>query len=175
MIKIKNGTLYQWDINRIVEIEDPQQLITEIHITNSNEAQALSVPFERSGKKLTCRIPNILLQQKGKILIFAISASDETRITGYADFCIVERPIPANYVYTESEVLTYKALEDKLDEVIANLEVNPKDISKAVEDYIIENPLHVPEKGVDYYTEEDKNALVNDILSSLPTWEGGRY
>ena len=175
MIKIKNGTLYQWDLNRIVEIEDPQQLVTEIHIAESASTEAFSVPFERSGKKLTCCIPNILLQQEGRILIFAISSSDETRITGYADYCVVGRPMPANYVYTESEVLTYKALEDKLDEVIASLEVNPKDIAKAVENYIVKNPVHVPEKGVDYYTEEDKSDLVNDVLSSLPTWQGGRY
>ena len=27
---------------------------------------------------------------------------------------------------------------------------------------------HTPEKGVDYYTEEDKNEIVSDVLNSLP-------
>ena len=32
-----------------------------------------------------------------------------------------------------------------------------------------------PEKGVDYFTEEDKSELVTDVLNSLPTWNGGSY
>lgn len=32
-----------------------------------------------------------------------------------------------------------------------------------------------PEKGVDYYTETDKNEMVNAVLSALPTWTGGAF
>lgn len=32
-----------------------------------------------------------------------------------------------------------------------------------------------PVKGEDYFTEEDKSELVNDVLAALPTWEGGSY
>lgn len=32
-----------------------------------------------------------------------------------------------------------------------------------------------PEKGVDYFTEEDKTEFVNGVLAALPTWEGGSY
>lgn len=32
-----------------------------------------------------------------------------------------------------------------------------------------------PEKGVDYFTEEDKTELVASVLNALPTWEGGSY
>ena len=32
-----------------------------------------------------------------------------------------------------------------------------------------------PEKGVDYWTADDKSAIVNDVLAALPTWEGGSY
>lgn len=32
-----------------------------------------------------------------------------------------------------------------------------------------------PVKGVDYWTEEDQAAMVNDVLSALPTWTGGSY
>lgn len=34
---------------------------------------------------------------------------------------------------------------------------------------------HTPERGEDYYTEEDKAEIVNDVLAALPTWEGGSY
>lgn len=32
-----------------------------------------------------------------------------------------------------------------------------------------------PEKGVDYWTEDDKSEIVSDVLAALPTWEGGSY
>ena len=32
-----------------------------------------------------------------------------------------------------------------------------------------------PEKGVDYFTDEDKSAMVSDVLAALPTWNGGSY
>jgi hypothetical protein len=32
-----------------------------------------------------------------------------------------------------------------------------------------------PVMGEDYYTDADKAEIVNDVLSALPTWEGGSY
>lgn len=37
------------------------------------------------------------------------------------------------------------------------------------------DPGRTPEKGVDYYTEEDKIEMVNAVISALPTWTGGSY
>ena len=34
---------------------------------------------------------------------------------------------------------------------------------------------YTPVKGVDYWTEADKAEMVSDVLSALPTWEGGAY
>ena len=34
---------------------------------------------------------------------------------------------------------------------------------------------YTPIKGTDYFTQSDKDELVNDVLSSLPTWTGGAY
>ena len=34
---------------------------------------------------------------------------------------------------------------------------------------------HTPIKGTDYWTAADKQAIVNDVLAALPTWEGGNY
>lgn len=34
---------------------------------------------------------------------------------------------------------------------------------------------HTPIKGTDYWTEADKQAIVDDVLAALPTWEGGNY
>ena len=32
-----------------------------------------------------------------------------------------------------------------------------------------------PQKGTDYWTAEDQQSIVNDVLAALPTWEGGSY
>ena len=34
---------------------------------------------------------------------------------------------------------------------------------------------HTPVRGTDYWTAEDQQAIVNDVLAALPTWEGGNY
>lgn len=36
-------------------------------------------------------------------------------------------------------------------------------------------PGDTPVKGVDYWTEADKQAIVDDVLKALPTWTGGSY
>ena len=36
-------------------------------------------------------------------------------------------------------------------------------------------PGHTPVKGTDYWTADDQQAIVNDVLMALPTWEGGSY
>ena len=32
-----------------------------------------------------------------------------------------------------------------------------------------------PQKGTDYWTTEDQQSIVSDVLEALPTWEGGSY
>lgn len=32
-----------------------------------------------------------------------------------------------------------------------------------------------PQKGTDYWTEADRQSIVDDVLAALPTWEGGSY
>lgn len=34
---------------------------------------------------------------------------------------------------------------------------------------------HSPVRGTDYWTEEDQQAIVDDVLAALPTWSGGDY
>lgn len=34
---------------------------------------------------------------------------------------------------------------------------------------------YTPVRGTDYWTAEDQQSIVNDVLTALPTWEGGSY
>lgn len=34
---------------------------------------------------------------------------------------------------------------------------------------------HTPVKGTDYWTADDKQSIVDDVMAALPTWDGGSY
>lgn len=36
-------------------------------------------------------------------------------------------------------------------------------------------PGATPQRGVDYWTAEDQQIILNDVLAALPAWEGGNY
>jgi hypothetical protein len=36
-------------------------------------------------------------------------------------------------------------------------------------------PGYTPEKGVDYFTEAEKQEIVTDVINALPEWQGGSY
>lgn len=36
-------------------------------------------------------------------------------------------------------------------------------------------PGRTPQKGIDYYTEADKQEMVTAVLDAMPTWDGGAY
>jgi len=41
--------------------------------------------------------------------------------------------------------------------------------------WVFTSTTYTPEKGIDYWTTTDKEEIVSDVLSSLPTWTGGSY
>ena len=41
--------------------------------------------------------------------------------------------------------------------------------------HVIAKAGATPVRGTDYWTDTDKNEIVNDVLAALPTWEGGSY
>ena len=40
---------------------------------------------------------------------------------------------------------------------------------------IVDAGDHIPEKGVDYWTEADKTEIIADVLAALPAAEGVNY
>jgi len=40
---------------------------------------------------------------------------------------------------------------------------------------VVGPPGYTPQKGIDYFTEDDKAEIVNDVLAALPSWTGGSY
>ena len=129
MIRIEGNkpTLYQWDLNmRVILTNIPAG--TEVHYSNikDNESESCitAVSYSENGY-VYADIPNKLLQISGIILVYVYIQDEDKAWTEFkTEIIVLPRKKPANYVYTETEVLTYKKLEERLDqtqEQIGNL------------------------------------------------------
>jgi hypothetical protein len=110
MFKIRDGRehFYQWDIDRQLVLNDE---LPEVHFCNrTGDCSLVCETFIEDGVTVV-NVPNILLQTDWKIKVYAYDAN----YTKYEQcFDVVKRTKPADYVYTETEVKTYKSIEDKL-------------------------------------------------------------
>ena len=118
MVIVHGSPLYQWDINRQLLI-DSADLGSDfvIHCCYTEDANALVVEPKTVGDKVLVNIPNILLQRFGSLRVYVVTEGD----TVYdATFYVMARPKPDDYVYTETEVLSYVSLSKRMDEFEKN-------------------------------------------------------
>ena len=104
---MKTIELFQWDLNKKVPCSFP-----EAHFACVGSEDALIV--KANGGNVS--IPNILLQEGKDIMVWMMedgAVADSGRIR------IVTRAKPADYVYTETEVITFESLVAKVEDVIA--------------------------------------------------------
>ena len=151
MFKIYDGRdrFYQWDVDRKLIIEDAT--ITQVHFCNrTDECSLVCETYQENGLTLV-NVPNILLQTDWRINVYAY----DTNYTKFSETYKVERRTkPTDYVYTETEVLNYNILLEKMEGIEAN-------IAGAVNDYLEENPVEVDLTG--YVTEEAMAAALETI------------
>lgn len=165
-------TFYQWDLNQKITSDD-FRVGDEIHFGNSRSGEAPVVKAYVYEGTVVADVPNILLQKAQKIYAYHYIINDDREYTiKETIFNVTARPKPADYVYTETEVLTYVTLEER----IGHLEeygVNDAKIKKAVDQYFEENPFvfdesdpTVPEwakaKEKPKYTADEVGALSKD-------------
>ncbi len=122
MIRLKNGAaLNQWDINRAVEIYDPDNSVIEIECSKDNDEEPVMLSFTREGSIIEAFIPNIFLQTAKYITVFAMSRDEsEMRIEDCMAFRVVERTKPLDYIYEETEIFNYRVMEDELKKAISS-------------------------------------------------------
>jgi ABC-type amino acid transport substrate-binding protein len=130
------GRLYQWDTGRKVKVSDKCKPVSEVHFSTLGDGNALVVlPYETENGTVA-NIPNILLQSNLGICVYVVSAAEdgESTITKRT-FSVATRPKPEDYIYTETEVLNYTHLENRLNALEGD------GIAQAVADYLEENPI----------------------------------
>ena len=151
MFKIYDGRdkFYQWDLDRQLVIDDPT--VTQVHFCNRTDDFSLVCEvYQQDGLNLV-NVPNILLQEDWRINVYAY----DVNYTKYSETFEVERKSkPENYVYTETEILNYETLAEKIKQI-------DTDIGQSVEDYLTENPVTVDLS--DYYTKEEVDAKIPEI------------
>lgn len=129
-LKIKSGAIYsdltiadkrkhlwQWDTGCKINLTGLPS-VEELHYFRHGFEQpyALKV-YEKDGQRL-CNIPDEILQTSEDFQVFAyIIEADGNQTWLSKTFSVKERPRPTDYVYTETEFLTYKNLEARIEEL----------------------------------------------------------
>ncbi len=129
MIKVIGGTLYQWDTGRYVHITVKNtETITEVHCYSRGDKEALVVEIQLKDDSVIAPIPNILMQSSRDLIVCVMRETDNGEQTEEkANFHIIERPKPSDYVYTETEVKRWEDLEKRVNDTLANWETNAID------------------------------------------------
>lgn len=134
--------LYQWDVNQyLTELQPTAQFVD---YPMGNEV----IRIETDGKR--CRIPDEFLQTAGFKTCYE-RYSDGT-YKAY-NFNVQSSPKPPDYVYTAEERTTFDALVAKADAAIEEIKRRA------------DSGEFTPKKGVDYFTESEKNEMVQSVSS----------
>ena len=152
MFKILDGRdeLFQWDINRQIIVSDAS--IDAVHYSNRTDDSALVVEVKEKNGLRVADIPNILLQESWDINVYGYCDGYYTKQA--ARIKVNPRTKPESYVYTETEVLNYNTVMEKIDRVENN-------IGEAVNDYLIKNPVVVDLSN--YYTKSQVDAAIDTV------------
>jgi hypothetical protein len=145
---------YQWDLDRALIVHDDS--ITQVHFCNRTDSCSLVCEvYEKDGKRLV-DVPNVLLQSNWRIRAYGYDST----YTKYCNtFDVLPRSKPADYVYTETEVLNYNTLLERLDNIDEN-------IGEVVKDYLEEHGVDVDLTG--YATEK----YVDDAIETIELTPG---
>lgn len=125
-------TLYQWDTDRKLKVlTDDDITVDEVHFSNAFTQQALIV-VPMADVDLGCMvadIPNILLQYFIPIDVYVVMYSEKGERTVYTQRLeIIKRAKPSDYVYTETELLSWDMLERQIKELKENMPTKTSDL-----------------------------------------------
>lgn len=113
-IKIPNNKelFYQWDTGQLLEITDDGSG-SEVHIEKDTLTLACAIR-EENGVRLV-DVPDLLLQVDGHLTAYLVhKVEDEVETLFSRTFQIKHRAKPEDYVCTETEILHYRDLAERI-------------------------------------------------------------
>lgn len=134
--------LYQWDVNQYLTGINPAAQYVDYPIGNE------VIRLETAGAR--CRIPDEILQTCGGKTCYERYPDGTYR--AYS-FTVLYAPKPPDYVYTPEERTTFETLTARVDAAIDEIKRRA------------DSGEFTPKKGVDYFTEEEKNELMESVSS----------
>ena len=135
---------WQWDINQRLQLKGVQAG-TEVHFASDNDCSPNAermVAYEESGN-IFVDVPNKFFCLPGIVNVYLYLRDGEAGYTQTRwSFRVKHREKPSDYIYTETEVLNYTNLDERVKELEQN-GVSEEGIAKAVEDYMSDHPVEV--------------------------------
>ena len=120
MFKLADGrrNVYQWDINVKLLLDGSSESADEVHFSARFSRVSLSVEVVHAEDSSYVTIPNILLQKPNDIIAYSYITNADGSYTKYDTIIpVIARPKPSGYIYEETEILTWKTLDDKIDDL----------------------------------------------------------
>ena len=159
MFKIYDGRthFWQWDTDCKLVVEDSS--IQQVHFCNRLSECSLVCLTYKENEQLLVNVPNILFQSDRDIHVYAYNG-----FTKYEEcFKVFARSKPADYAYTETEVLNWDALNQR----VTDLEEHgvPVDtLNAAIADYFVAHPIE--DELTDYAKKTDVATAVSDKVTN---------
>ena len=122
--KVIGTPLYQWETGRKMQVVPLTDMrVDAVHFSNLGDTEALVVKPREEDGMIVADIPNVLLQSGRNIVVLSVNISDASVETlKDSIFSVRNRPKPADYIYTETEVWTAeKAVADALAEQLPTM------------------------------------------------------
>lgn len=117
------GKLYQWDSNIKLLVDENFGSIDEVHFASRFSRASLTKKIVVENSVSYVIIPNILLTKSYDIFVYAYAHGDNGNYTKFEKtFEVISRPKPSSYVYTETDVLNYLTLSNRIDLLSSKIE-----------------------------------------------------
>ena len=159
MLRRTNGEkfFYQWDTERKLIVNCSG--CNEVHFINGDMETALCCEiYDLDGIRMV-NVPNILLQSAKPFRTLLNVIESDGRLTTYSFvFRVRYRPKPEDYIYTETEILSYKDIDERMKRIEDEL---GDQVAEEVERYLADNP---PPGGINFKPDETLS-LKDGILS----------
>lgn len=173
-MKLKTVTgkesFYQWDTNQYLEAEGLAEN-QEVHFCRKNDTVALVCKVRGENGKKIVDVPNELLQTGEPITAYVYAMDERDNRTCHTQsFHVLPRVKPADYVYTQTEVLSYQQLDVRLNAL------EGEGIAHAVAAYLKENPVETgataEEAAQILKNKEDIAKAVKSVNGKAPDQDG---
>ena len=165
-LKVIGSALYQWEIGRKIRVlSSVGDRAVMVQFAHPGDKEALSVTPREENGVIVADVPNILLQSGDMIVAFLVEVDANcVETTRHSVFHVVNRPKPADYIYTETEVLNYTYLDNRLKDL------EGEGLANAVAEYLKENPVQAgatkEEAAQIQQNKEDIEQLTKDKLDA---------